>query len=423
MREMKDSGMIRLKYVVDIFGRIGFRGYTEQDLVDENDGAITLSPSNIQNMKMDYSKCSFLTWQKYYESPEIKIKNGDVLFVKTGSTYGKVGYVENLPMEATINPQLVVFKNISMNSKLLFYMLQMSFVKDQCELAVVGGTIPTMSQVKIGNIYIPFPSLAEQQRIAEFLDRECGKIDGLKADIQAQIDTFEQYKRSVITEAVTHGLNPSAPMKDSGIPWVGNIPKHWNCCSLKYNYNTISGATPNSNDISLWDGEIVWVTPADYKTKDVYVCSGARKITYKGYLSCSTTLIKQGNIIFSKRAPIGSVAINKVELCTSQGCLSVVSKTGNVNNKYFYYLFSVNDETFNLFGSGTTFKEISAKDFLNVKFPLPSLDEQQEIADYLDNKCAEIEQIIADKKSQIETLDGYKKSLIYEYVTGKKEVV
>lgn len=420
---MKDSGMVRLKYIVEIFGRIGFRGYTEQDLVDENEGAITLSPSNIQNMKMDYSKCSFLTWQKYYESPEIKIKNGDVLFVKTGSTYGKIGYVENLPMEATINPQLVIFKNIKMNSKLLFYMLQMSLVKDQCELAVVGGTIPTMSQVKIGNIYIPLLCENEQQKIADLLDRECGKIDGLKADIQAQIDTLEQYKRSVITEAVTHGLNPSAPMKDSGIPWVGNIPKHWNCCSLKYNYNTISGATPNSNDISLWDGEIVWVTPADYKTKDVYVFSGARKITYKGYLSCSTTLIKQGNIIFSKRAPIGSVAINKVELCTSQGCLSVVRKTGNVNNKYFYYLFSVNDETFNLFGSGTTFKEISAKDFLSVKFPLPPLDEQQEIADYLDNKCAEIEQIIADKKTQIETLDGYKKSLIYEYVTGKKEVV
>lgn len=286
-----------------------------------------------------------------------------------------------------------------------------------------AGTIPCMNNRKFLNSKVPFPSLVEQQRIAEFLDRECGKIDGLKADIQAQIDTLEQYKRSVITEAVTHGLNPSAPMKDSGIPWVGNIPKHWNCCSLKYNYNTISGATPNSNDISLWDGEIVWVTPADYKTKDVYVFSGARKITYKGYLSCSTTLIKQGNIIFSKRAPIGSVAINKVELCTSQGCLSVVRKTGNVNNKYFYYLFSVNDETFNLFGSGTTFKEISAKDFLSVKFPLPPLDEQQEIADYLDNKCAEIERIIADKKLQMETLDGYKKSLIYEYVTGKKEVV
>lgn len=286
-----------------------------------------------------------------------------------------------------------------------------------------NGVRQGLNYDEFAKLMVYSPSDTEQQRIAEFLDRECGKIDGLKADIQAQIDTLEQYKRSVITEAVTHGLNQSAPMKDSGIPWVGNIPKHWNCCSLKYNYNTISGATPNSNDIRLWDGEIVWVTPADYKTKDVYVFSGARKITYKGYLSCSTTLIKQGNIIFSKRAPIGSVAINKVELCTSQGCLSVVRKTGNVNNKYFYYLFSVNDETFNLFGSGTTFKEISAKDFLSVKFPLPPLDEQQEIAEYLDNKCAEIEQIIADKKSQIETLDDYKKSLIYEYVTGKKEVV
>ena len=325
-----------------------------------------------------------------------------------------------------VSPVYYVFRAKKYNNiKFLNYVFQtVGFQRELRKYA--NGILEIRLRVSSSDIlkrFIPFPSEIEQQRIAEFLDRECGKIDGLKADIQAQIDTLEQYKRSIITEAVTHGLNPSAPMKDSGIPWVGNIPKHWNCCSLKYNYNTISGATPNSNDISLWDGEIVWVTPADYKTKDVYVFSGARKITYKGYLSCSTTLIKQGNIIFSKRAPIGSVAINKVELCTSQGCLSVVRKTGNVNNKYFYYLFSVNDETFNLFGSGTTFKEISAKDFLSVKFPLPPLDEQQEIADYLNNKCAEIEKIIADKKSQIETLDGYKKSLIYEYVTGKKEVV
>lgn len=325
-----------------------------------------------------------------------------------------------------VSPVYYVFRAKKYNNiKFLNYVFQtVGFQRELRKYA--NGILEIRLRVSSSDIlkrFIPFPSEIEQQRIAEFLDKECGKIDGLKADIQAQIDTLEQYKRSIITEAVTHGLNPSAPMKDSGIPWVGNIPKHWNCCSLKYNYNTISGATPNSNDISLWDGEIVWVTPADYKTKDVYVFSGARKITYKGYLSCSTTLIKQGNIIFSKRAPIGSVAINKVELCTSQGCLSVVRKTGNVNNKYFYYLFSVNDETFNLFGSGTTFKEISAKDFLSVKFPLPPLDEQQEIADYLDNKCAEIEQIIADKKTQIETLDGYKKSLIYEYVTGKKEVV
>lgn len=413
MREMKDSGMIRLKYVVDIFGRIGFRGYTEQDLVDENEGAITLSPSNIQNMKMDYSKCSFLTWQKYYESPEIKIKNGDVLFVKTGSTYGKVGYVENLPMEATINPQLVVFKNISMNSKLLFYMLQMSFVKDQCELAVVGGTIPTMSQVKIGNIYIPFPSLVEQQRIAEFLDRECGKIDGLKADIQAQIDTLEQYKRSVITEAVTHGLNPSAPMKDSGIPWVGKTPEYWKVGRI---------------------GGLYELRNQKVSDKDFMPLS----VTMKGILPQLETAAKTNDGDNRKLVRVGDFAINSRSdrrgscgISDYDGSVSLINTIlkprNRMNAKYYNWLFHTPmfADEFYKWGHGivddlwtTNWSEMK-----RISIPLPPLDEQQKIADYLDNKCAEIEQIIADKKLQIETLDGYKKSLIYEYVTGKKEVV
>lgn len=413
MQEMKDSGMIRLKYVVDIFGRIGFRGYTEQDLVDENEGAITLSPSNIQNMKMDYSKCSFLTWQKYYESPEIKIKNGDVLFVKTGSTYGKVGYVENLPMEATINPQLVVFKNISMNSKLLFYMLQMSFVKDQCELAVVGGTIPTMSQVKIGNIYIPFPSLAEQQRIAEFLDRECGKIDGLKADIQAQIDTLEQYKRSVITEAVTHGLNPSAPMKDSGIPWVGKTPEYWKVGRI---------------------GGLYELRNQKVSDKDFMPLS----VTMKGILPQLETAAKTNDGDNRKLVRVGDFAINSRSdrrgscgISDYDGSVSLINTIlkprNRMNAKYYNWLFHTPmfADEFYKWGHGivddlwtTNWSEMK-----RISIPLPPIDEQQEIADYLDNKCAAIEQIIADKKSQIETLDGYKKSLIFEYVTGKKEVV
>lgn len=410
---MKDSGMVRLKYIVEIFGRIGFRGYTEQDLVDENEGAITLSPSNIQNMKMDYSKCSFLTWQKYYESPEIKIKNGDVLFVKTGSTYGKIGYVENLPMEATINPQLVVFKNIKMNSKLLFYMLQMSLVKDQCELAVVGGTIPTMSQVKIGNIYIPLLCENEQQKIADFLDRECGKIDGLKADIQAQIDTLEQYKRSVITEAVTHGLNPSAPMKDSGIPWVGEISEYWKVGRI---------------------GGLYELRNQKVSDKDFMPLS----VTMKGILPQLETAAKTNDGDNRKLVRAGDFAINSRSdrrgscgISDYDGSVSLINTIlkprNRMNAKYYNWLFHTPmfADEFYKWGHGivddlwtTNWSEMK-----RISIPLPPLDEQQEIADYLDNKCAEIEKIIADKKSQIETLDGYKKSLIYEYVTGKKEVV
>lgn len=410
---MKDSGMVRLKYIVEIFGRIGFRGYTEQDLVDENEGAITLSPSNIQNMKMDYSKCSFLTWQKYYESPEIKIKNGDVLFVKTGSTYGKIGYVENLPMEATINPQLVVFKNIKMNSKLLFYMLQMSLVKDQCELAVVGGTIPTMSQVKIGNIYIPLLCENEQQKIADFLDKECGKIDGLKADIQAQIATLEQYKRSVITEAVTHGLNPSAPMKDSGIPWGGEIPEYWKVGRI---------------------GGLYELRNQKVSDKDFMPLS----VTMKGILPQLETAAKTNDGDNRKLVRAGDFAINSRSdrrgscgISDYDGSVSLINTIlkprNRMNAKYYNWLFHTPmfADEFYKWGHGivddlwtTNWSEMK-----RISIPIPPLDEQQEIADYLDNKCAEIEQIITDKKTQIETLDGYKKSLIYEYVTGKKEIV
>ena len=409
---MKDSGMIRLKYVVDIFGRIGFRGYTEQDLVDENEGAITLSPSNIQNMKMDYSKCSFLTWQKYYESPEIKIKNGDVLFVKTGSTYGKVGYVENLPMEATINPQLVVFKNISMNSKLLFYMLQMSFVKDQCELAVVGGTIPTMSQVKIGNIYIPFPPLNEQQRIAEFLDRECGKIDGLKADIQSQIDTLEQYKRSVITEAVTHGLNPSAPMKDSKV-WYGQIPSEWKELKGKYVFKQRNDRGNNVCLQLLSPTQKYGVIPQG-KYEELTGMNAVKLNDSTNYALLKT--IHKGDYCISLRSFQGGFEYSEYEGVVSPA-YQVFYPIITIADGYYKYLFKekgfidvMNSYTMSLRDG----KNIAFDDFGDTFIPVPPLDEQQEIADYLDNKCAEIEQIIADKKSQIETLDGYKKSLIYE---------
>ena len=213
--KLKDSGIqwigmipegwkeSRVKYVSSLFGRIGFRGYTQQDLVDEDNGAITLSPSNMKNMKMNYEKCSYISWFKYNESPEIKVENGDILFVKTGSTYGKSAYVSELPKEATINPQLIVFKQSIMDKKMLAYILQTSLISYQTELAVVGGTIPTMSQEKIKNFVLPLPPLTEQHAIATYLDSKCSEFDSIISDKQKQISTLEAYKKSLIYEYVT----------------------------------------------------------------------------------------------------------------------------------------------------------------------------------------------------------------------------
>lgn len=192
----------RMKDVASLFGRIGFRGYSSDDLNKEGIGAITLSPSNMKSMVMDYSNVTYLSWEKYKESPEIMIKNGDLLMVKTGSSYGKVSLVKNLPREATINPQILRIVP-KVNSNYLGFYLQTSLFIDQVEIGVVGGTIPTISQEKVNNMFVIFPPNIEQHQIADYLDNKCTEIDNLIAIKQQKIEELKDYKKSIIYEYVT----------------------------------------------------------------------------------------------------------------------------------------------------------------------------------------------------------------------------
>ena len=279
----------------------------------------------------------------------------------------------------------------------------------------------TVTREMFNGVSTPVPPLAKQKKIGEFLDQKCAQIDALILNQERQIEKLKQYKQALITEVVTKGLDPTVPMKDSGVEWIGEIPQGWKVAQTKSLFYIIAGATPDSGVKDFWDGEITWITPADYKTEDIFVNSGRRNISVLGLNSCSTVIIPKDNIIFSKRAPIGLVAINTTDLCTNQGCLSCVSKA-NLSIKYFYYQMSVKTEYYELFGSGTTFKEISAQKFGAFKLAIPSISEQGRIADYLDKKCADIDRLIEIKNNKIEKLNEYKKSLIYEYVTGKKKV-
>ena len=282
-------------------------------------------------------------------------------------------------------------------------------------------SLPSLTQTDLGNIPVAFPSISEQQAIADYLDRRCSEIDDLIALQEEMITKLQSYKQSVITEAVTRGLDKNVPLKDSGIDWIGKIPEHWEIVKIKNIFNISSGATPKTDNMAYWDGEIIWITPADYKTEDKIIKSGKRNITLAGLNSCGTSIIPKDSIIFSKRAPIGLVAINVVPLCTNQGCISCIPKSF-VYSKYFYFLMSVLTEWFELFGSGTTFKELSTNNFANFNLSYPPLAEQQATADYLDQRCSEIDELIALKQQKIEKLKEYKKSLIFECVTGKRKV-
>ena len=300
----------------------------------------------------------------------------------------------------------------------------MAYVLYDRGLSDIGDvtTIPQINKKHIDVLKIPVPSINEQKVIVDYLDTQCSEIDATAEDIQKEISLLEDYKKSVITEAVTKGLNPDAEMKDSGIEWIGEIPKEWTVKNLKYIFDITSGSTPASGVSQYWDGDIKWITPADFKTNDVYVFGGRRNITGLGLMSCSTQVIPDSSIIFSKRAPIGSVVITGEKMCINQGCLALISKHQKTSVKFYYYALSILDKIFDMLGNGTTFKEISAFRFSNTSLQCPRFEEQQQIADYLDTKCSEIDTLIADKKRQLDILADYKKSLIYEYVTGKKEV-
>ena len=205
-------------------------------------------------------------------------------------------------------------------------------------------------------------------------------------------------------------------MKNSGIEWIGEIPQDWGLRKIKTNFDIIAGATPKSGETSFWDGDIPWITPADYTTEGVYVSAGHKSITQDGLNSCATSLIPEGSIIFSKRAPVGLVAINSNSLCTNQGCLSCVPKD-SVDAKYYYYVMSIYGEQFDLFASGTTFKEISADAFANFKLPYPDYETQKRITSFLDAKCTEIDALIAAKEKTNALLKERRQSIIYEAVT------
>lgn len=212
-----DWNVVPLKQITSVFGRIGFRGYNVTDLVPESQGAITLSPSNIQNGVMVYDKLTYLSWEKYEESPEIMIQEGDILFVKTGSTYGKTAYVEKLPWPSTINPQFVVFKKTKCNPRLLSYLLAQHNFQDQVESITSGGAIPTMSQRKLLECFVALPPKDENDNDTEAnaIARALSDIDSLISTLQELIEKKRNVKHGAMQELLTGNKRISGFSK----PW------------------------------------------------------------------------------------------------------------------------------------------------------------------------------------------------------------
>lgn len=272
----------------------------------------------------------------------------------------------------------------------------------------------SLTEDQLGVIPVIVPPIEEQQRIADFLDTKCAEIDALTADIQTQIDTLEQYKRSVITETVTKGLDPDAEMKDSGIEWVGKMPLAWDAVPNKYLMYKVKNICPvyNGEDILSLTTNGVIIRDLNGGGKMPTSFDGYQKVTPGNLLMC----------LFDIDVTPRCIGLVKNFGLTSPAYSQFVMRSGAYAPYYYYYYLMV-DYTKELLHMAKNLRHSLTEDQLGaIKAPNPPYEEQVQIAEFLDKKCVEINLVIEDKNRQLATLDEYKKSLIFEYVTGKKEV-
>ena len=273
-------------------------------------------------------------------------------------------------------------------------------------------------------IQLPIPPISEQQRIAKFLDEKTALIDDIITDTKQTIEELKSYKKSLITEIVTKGINPNVTLVQSGIDWIGEIPEGWEIKKSKYFGNVRNGLTYNPSDL-VSDSKGILVL------RSGNIQNGKLCLSDNQYVSVeipSKLLVKKNDILITSRngsmKMIGKSAIIEEDLDATFGAFMMLFTPNiEINSKFFYYLLNSNGFDFyrGLF-STSTINQLTKNVFDNMVFPLPSPNEQEQIVDFLDNDTERIDTLITEKENVISEYENYKKSMIYEYVTGKKRV-
>ena len=434
MRKMKDSGIewigeipenwdtIRVKHLATEKDTLFLDGDWINSDVIVDEGIRYLTSGNVGEGVYKEQGKGYISEETFNKLNCLTVYPGDLMISRLNEPVGRCCIVpEGEEYYVVAVDNVILRPNHNFHKKYLLYCMNTTGYARAALMAASGTTMQRISRTSLGNMAVPVASYEEQFLIADYLDKKCAEIDAIIAAKEKTNELLKERRQIIIYEAVTKGLDPTVPMKDSGIEWIGEIPESWNCKKIKYAFSLVAGATPKSGNEEYWDGDIIWISPADYTTEDIYIFEGHKTITTEGLNSCATTMIPEESIVFSKRAPIGLVAINKVPLCTNQGCISCIPNK-DIDSKFYYYVMSAFTKEFDLFGSGTTFKEISAEAFANFVLPNTRIEEQIEIAEYLDLKCQEINDLISSNNATIEKLKEYRQSVIYEAVTGKVEI-
>ena len=400
--------VIPMKHYFYMTGRIGWQGLKADEFTE--DGPYLVTGTDFVNGKVCWERCYHISEERYNEAPEIHVEKGDLLITKDG-TVGKLALIDEKPEKVSLNSHLLILRPTKNNvdNHFVYWALQSINFKDYTGLASSGSTMASLSQEKIGEYPLLFPSPSEQQAIASYLDYKVGQIDASISAINTQIDDLKSYRQSIISEAVTKGLNPNVPMKDSGVEWIGLIPEGWKVLKEKYIFENLDYLREPISSESRERNNPIY---------DYYGASGViDKIDHYNVEGKVLLIGEDGANLVMRNLPLIYKAVGRFWVNNHAHILK--PKVG-IDYDYMYYTMEAAD--YMPFITGAAQPKLSQENLNRVSYPVPPFSEQKSIASYLDVKTLKIDAAITSLEQQREDLNSLKQSIISEAVTGKIDI-
>lgn len=416
----------KVKYLATEPGTLFLDGdWIESDVIEES-GIRYLTTGNVGAGFYKEQGCGYISEKTFSELHCLNVYPGDLMISRLNEPIGRACIIPDTESRYVVAVDNVILRpNANYNKKFIMYGMNADGYAEHANMIARGATMSRISRSQLGQFWLAFPNIEEQQAIADFLDKECAQIDSIATDLEKQIALLQQYKKSLITETVTKGLDKSVPMKDSGVEWIGEIPEHWEISRVRHLASLCSGATPSKDVLSYWEGNIPWVSSQEVKSDIIKDTS--LHISEEAINSCSTQLMPAGTLVMVVRSGILQHTI-PVALLGVPATINQDIKAFQFNHlmlpAYFkYYIQGENDALLSvIIKDKTTVESVDNQLLLSLKIMVPPIEEQKAIVAFLNYKCGYIDKILNDKQEQLNLLMQHKKSLIYEYVTGKKRV-
>jgi type I restriction enzyme S subunit len=384
-----------------------------------------LSVVNLKHGKLDFVKCHYTSTDDY----NYLLRNGcrpfknDVLFSKDGTIGESIVITENI--EFVVGSSFIITRpnKIIISSYYFQYFLSSPLIKATARVFVKGTGIPRLSIFNFSRLNTLIPPLKEQTQIANYLDAKTTAIDKKVSLLQQKIKHYKAYRKTLINETVTKGLDKTVKLKDSGIDWIGEIPEHWEVKRIKDIFNTLAGGTPSTKEKSFWIGEIPWIPSGAVQNGEVNSSVIKSYISEEALLKTSTKMARKDSILIALTgATCSNIGYLNFDTTINQSIVSIDSNQKYTSHRYYFYFLISAKEKIRTLMTGGAQGGINQGDVKYFKVCFTSKKEQQLIADYLDAKTATIDKIVKNIETQITTLKELRKTLINEVVTGKVKV-